>query len=113
MLALVGPVWLQLNTLQMISGRIECELAVVAAVCVFSIFLFPPVQGPYSAVNGPVTALQAVRAVARWRCAILAAALTLFFRSQMNSLRELSNTAPSGPEDQRLGFSELGAVLRC
>jgi len=41
----------------MISGRIGSELAVMAVFCVLMIFLFPAMQGPYSVVNGPVTAL--------------------------------------------------------
>jgi hypothetical protein len=97
----------------MISGRIGCELAVVAAVCVLSIFLFPCVQGPYSAVHGPVTALQAVRAAARLRLAILAAALTAFSVSQKASLRALSRIGLSGPEFRQLRFLDLSTILRC
>lgn len=55
----------------MISGRIGCELVVLAAFCVLAIFLFPAVQGPYPAVNGPVTALQAARAAIRLRILIM------------------------------------------
>src|SRR4030095_17090798 len=46
----------------MIPGRIGCELAVVTVLCVLMIFFFPLLQGPYSVVNGPATALQAPRA---------------------------------------------------
>jgi hypothetical protein len=55
------------------SGRIGCELALLAVFCVLTIFLFPAMQGPYSAVNGPVTALQAARAAACLRIAIQSA----------------------------------------
>jgi len=55
----------------MIPGRIGCELAVVAVLCVLTIFLFPAMQGPYSVVHGPATALQAARAAARLRIAIV------------------------------------------
>lgn len=50
----------------MISRHLACELSVLAGLCVLAIFLFPAV-GPYSATHGPVTALQAARAVARLR----------------------------------------------
>ncbi len=69
----------------MLSGRIASDLAIIVVVCVISIFLFPVAQGPYSAIHGPVTALQAVRAAIRVRLSIVAAAfrraplLTWFF----------------------------------
>jgi len=97
----------------MISGRIGCELAVVAALCVLSIFLFPCVQGPYSAVHGPVTALQAVRAAARLRLAILAAALKAFSNSQMPPLLAQVRIQLSGLEFLPPRLSELNTILRC
>jgi hypothetical protein len=66
----------------MIPGRIGCELAVLAVLCVLTIFLFPAIQGPYSVVHGPATALQAARAAARLRIAIVQGA----FRSLGNRL---------------------------
>jgi len=57
------------------SGRIACKLAMLAVVCVLTIFLFPAMQGPYSAVNGPVTALQAARTAIRLRKAMMQSAL--------------------------------------
>ena len=50
--------------------RIGYALAVVAVVCVLSVFFFPAMHGPYSVVNGPVTALLAARAAAALRIAI-------------------------------------------
>ena len=58
----------------MISGRIGFELALVAVLCVLTIFLFPAMQGPYPVVNGPATALQAARAALRVQIAIVQAA---------------------------------------
>ena len=55
----------------------ECELAVVAILCVLTIFLFPVVQGPYSAVHGPVTALQSLRLRIRWCWAMALAAMSI------------------------------------
>lgn len=59
----------------MSSGRIGCELAVVAILCVISIFLFPVARGPYTAIHGPVTTLQSARNAVRVRIGMLAASL--------------------------------------
>lgn len=58
------------------SGRVGSELAVLALLCVISIFLFPVAQGPYTAIHGPVTALQSFRSAVRLKLAIVAAALS-------------------------------------
>jgi hypothetical protein len=52
-------------------GRIGYVLAVVAVLCVLAVFFFPGVEGPYSAVNGPVTALLSARAAAGLRMAMV------------------------------------------
>jgi hypothetical protein len=44
-----------------ISGQLAYDIAVVAMVCVLSIFFLPLAHGPYSAVHGPVTALRSLR----------------------------------------------------
>jgi len=54
----------------MSASRIACPLSVVATVCVLVIFFFPAMQGPYSVVHGPVTALLAARAAAGLRVAM-------------------------------------------
>jgi len=54
------------------------ELAIVAIVCVLGIFLFPAAAGSYSAVHGPVTALQAMRRSIRLRWAMAVAAFSFF-----------------------------------
>jgi len=59
------------QNLPMTLGRIGCALAVVAVFCVLGIFFFPAMQGPYSVVHGPVTALLAARAAAGLRSAIV------------------------------------------
>ncbi len=59
----------------MISGRIGCEVAVLTVLCVLMIFFFPLMQGPYSVVHGPATALQAARAAARLQIVIMHGAL--------------------------------------
>jgi hypothetical protein len=50
------------------------ELGLVVIFCVLTIFLFPAVQGPYSAVHGPATALLAAQAALRVRSSIAQAA---------------------------------------
>lgn len=52
--------------------RVGYGFAVLAVVCVLSVFFFPAMQGPYPVVHGPVTALLAVRAAARLHLAIQA-----------------------------------------
>ena len=51
-------------------GRIVCALAVMAVLSVLTIFFFPSLQGPYSVVHGPVTALLSLRAATMLRSAI-------------------------------------------
>ena len=54
-------------------GRIVCALAVMAVLSVLAIFFFPSMQGPYSVVHGPVTALLSLRAATMVRNAIVRA----------------------------------------
>ena len=58
------------------ADRIEGALAVVAVLCVLTIFLFPAMEGPYCAVHGPVTALLSIRASATLRLRMLRSGLT-------------------------------------
>jgi hypothetical protein len=59
----------------MISGRIGDAFAPLAVICILGIFLFPALQGPYSVVHGPASALLAIRAAAKVQIAIAQAAL--------------------------------------
>lgn len=100
----------------MTSGRVECRLAALAVLSILTIFLFPGVQGPYSVVHGPATALLAARAALRLRVAIIHAAL----RSSAGRLIP-SLTAPLmvlsrsilNNESSSLRPSESSAILRC
>ena len=71
----------------MTPSRLACGFALVAVFSVIGIFLFPTLQGPYSAVHGPVTALLSIRAAARLRLNIVRAGLTalgdLLYRSTL------------------------------
>ena len=97
----------------MLSGRITCELAVVAVLCVLMIFLFPSMQGSYSMVHGPVTALMAARAAARLRTAIVQGALNCLGNYLISPLVVLSWMSFSNTEFQSVGLPEYNIVLRC
>jgi hypothetical protein len=97
----------------MLSGRITCELAVVAVLCVLMIFLFPSVQGSYSMVHGPVTALLAARAAVRLRIAIVQGALNCLGNYLISPLVVLSWISFSNTEFQSVGLPQYNIVLRC
>jgi hypothetical protein len=48
------------------------ETSFLILICVLSLFFFPAAKGPYSAVHGPATTLQAARFSVRLRNAIAA-----------------------------------------
>jgi hypothetical protein len=98
---------------RMISGRPGCNLVVLAVLCVPMVFLFPAVQGPYSVVHGPATALQAARAVVRLRVAIAQAALGAVSNHLVSSLVYTPSTSTFKAELRSVGLSGYNAVLRC
>ena len=97
----------------MISGRIGSELAVMAVLCILMIFLFPAMQGPYSVVNGPVTALLAARAAVRLRIAIVQGALNSVGNYLVSPLVVLSWMSLSPAEFQSISLPEYNTILRC
>ena len=97
----------------MTSGRTGAQLAVVAVVCVLTIFLFPTMQGPYSAVHGPVSALQATRAAARLRVAIVRSALKSLHNFPLPSLLALFCMATAVVECIPISLTQCDSVLRC
>lgn len=97
----------------MISSRIGYKVAVVAVFSILSIFLFPTVQGPYSAIHGPVTALRAVRAAASLHLAILAAAVKVSPVFWVSSPEMLSSFELFGSEFRAVPLSESSTILRC
>lgn len=54
------------------SHGVEHEVSFLILICVLSLFFFPAAEGPYPAVHGPVTALQAMRFSVRLQNAIAA-----------------------------------------
>src|ERR1700730_7102378 len=94
-------------------GRIGREIAVVAVFCVLIIFLFPSIQGPYSVVHGPVTALQAARSAARLRTAIVHSALISPESRLILPVVSLSWILTSESEFQPARFPQYKTILRC
>lgn len=100
----------------MISNRIRWELALLAlltVLCVGLIFFFPASQGTYSAVHGPVTALQSARSAARVRLAIVVAAFSLTGNFQVPSLAWLKSSKIVRIEPQTDTCNDCGTILRC
>ena len=98
----------------MISGHIGCELAVLTVLCVLMIFFFPLMQGPYSVVHGPVTALQAARAAARLRINIVQGALNSLGNFLISPLVTLSSwMLLSQAEFRSVSVPEYNTILRC
>jgi hypothetical protein len=97
-------------------GRIGCALAVLAVFCVLAIFFFPGMEGPYSAVHGPVTALLSIRAAARLRMLIRAGVrgLRSWFASTRAVIKSVSSISNISAEflSCRPNTGTL-AVLRC
>ena len=100
-------------TLQMIPGRIGCELAVLTILCVLMIFFFPLMQGPYSVVNGPATVFQAARAAARLRIVIVQGALNALGSFLISPLAILSWMLLSQAEFRSASLPEHSTILRC
>jgi hypothetical protein len=102
----------------MISGRIGCELAVLAllmclSLCVLGIFLCPAIQGPYPVVRGPASALLAARAALRLRTSIMLAARKALCKCLVPSLAIFSRESLSSAEFQSVDLPQSAAILRC
>lgn len=97
----------------MILRRIACELAVLSIFCVLLIFFFPVMQGPYSAVHGPATALQAAQAAVRLRIVIVQSALSYVGGFFTSPLVILSWILLSEAGVQSVVLPEYNAILRC
>jgi len=100
----------------MILTRIGWELvvlAILAVLCVAVIFFFPAIQGPYSAVNGPVTALQSARSAARVRVGIVLAAFRLVGNFQIPPLAWVNSSTIGSIEPQAHSCTDCATILRC
>lgn len=101
----------------MTPGRLACALTVFAVLCVLALFFFPGMEGPYSAVHGPVTALLSLRAAAMVRFAIVRTGLTAIrgcLRTMCMRLVLLSWSAFVLGESRIGSWSEASSsILRC
>src|SRR5262252_5025362 len=100
----------------MTPGRVACGLALLAVFCVLGIFFFPVMNGPYSAVHGPVTALLSIRAASRLRMAIRSAihAVMSFVCCSLIGFLPASLAALTADDSFLPGHSPASiAVLRC
>jgi hypothetical protein len=98
----------------MTPGRIVCTLAVLAVLCVLAVFFFPVMQGPYSAVHGPVTVLLSARAAVGLRAALSYAGLNVspvWFAAALF----LTFWAAGAMPESRTGIliAECNSLLRC
>jgi hypothetical protein len=94
-------------------GRIGCELSVMAVLCILTIFLFPAMQGPYSVVHGPASALLAARYAARLRTSIVHAGCRLLGDCGISPLCVCCWMSLHQAELHQLSLPDCGAILRC
>jgi hypothetical protein len=94
-------------------SRIGRELVVVTVVCILTIFLFPSIQGPYSVVNGPVTALQAARYALRLQASIVHTASSLLGGNAISQLVVFSWMPLPDSEFRLTALVERDTILRC
>ena len=101
----------------MLAYRIEGSFAVLAVVCVLAIFFFPAVQGPYSVVHGPVTALLSLRASAALRVRTAKSALITLKhrlrRSESVTQRIFGNAQVISEVRSEVGSSACNSTIRC
>jgi hypothetical protein len=97
----------------MVSGHHRCEIAVLTVICVLVIFFFPLMQGPYSVLHGPVTALRAARAGVHLRLAIVRAALSAQGSHLLSPLVVFARISLSKAEFQSVTLAEFDTVFRC
>lgn len=95
-------------------GRIAYALAVVAVFCVLTVFFFHSIQGPYSVVHGPVTALLSLRAASGLRMTIMFAGLCVWTVRANVVIVLMSLAAVWSPQLSAESLPGSGAqILRC
>jgi len=93
--------------------RIGHEIALLTVLSVLVIFLLPGVQGPYSVVHGPASALQAARAAVRVKVAIEQSALTSPTNAAISAAIVLCLMSLSNPKFRSVGSPDYSSILRC
>lgn len=87
------------------------EVAVLAMVCVLSIFFAPLAHGPYSAVHGPVTALRSLHNKVQVVLCLWLASLRLFTAVRLS--QAYSKLHFSSAFGLLLFPPEFNSILRC
>jgi|HubBroStandDraft_5_1064220.scaffolds.fasta_scaffold561910_2 hypothetical protein len=94
-------------------GRIARVIAVIALISVMAILFFPAVQGPYSAVHGPVTVFHAARAAAGLRMTVVRAGLNSIRGHCRSTMVLLPWTVDLKAEFRPVSFGGCDTTLRC
>jgi hypothetical protein len=97
----------------MTPGRIAMAIAVLALVSVMAVLFFPVMQGPYSAVHGPVTVFHAARRAAGLRITAVRAGLGAIRRHCGSATPLLPWTEDLKAESQPVAFAGCNSLLRC
>ena len=95
------------------SHRIVDETSLLVVVCVLSLFLFPAAGGSYSAVHGPVTALQAVRSSSQLQAAITGAPRDCSGKSFFRFSPALCETVACDNDAALVTWHGSTSILRC
>lgn len=93
--------------------RIALGIGIFAILSVLLVSFCPAVQGPYSAVRGPITTFQAARAAVRLQIAILTILLSLTGMCVGWSLLALSRRPHYYAERHLTSLTNSIIVLRC
>jgi hypothetical protein len=98
----------------MTPGRMGRGLALLAVLCMLTVFCFPAVQGPYSVVHGPVTVFHAARVAASLRMTIARAGLraALSYLSAAHLLRSWTPVSKAECRPSTLAVG-CGTIVRC
>ncbi len=95
-----------------LSRHFRFEFALLAILCATAIFFFPAVQGSYSAVHGPVTALRSLKTrLSLWLALALVAVRIL--GCHLSGYAEMLRISPREGVIPRASIPENAAVLRC
>ena len=99
------------------ADRIDGTLALLAVVCVLTVFFFPAIEGPYCAVHGPVTALLSIRAAATLRLRMVRSGLTALRDRLHRAYQAQARFVPSPVWLTESPLDDLAAsgasILRC
>ena len=94
------------------SRQIVYETSFLVILCVVSLFLFPASAGPYPAVHGPATALQAARSSNQLQAAIAGASKDCSEQTFSPLSLEASETLRDN-ESVPVNWHGATSILRC